>query len=92
MVAAMAHPNHPANRDPAFAPADAYGIVVPHLPPGYLTTPPPPSGVMLHVTATSDRVTTQWAMGRDDAINLARILQNTRGVKVLSSAYTDRRL
>ena len=92
MVAAMARSNHPANRDPAFRPADAYGIVLPHMPPGYLTTPPPPNGVMLHVTATSDRVTTQWAMGRVDALRVARALHEVGGVKVLSSVYTDRRL
>ena len=78
--------------DPAFRPADAYGIVVPHLPPGYLTTAPPPNGVLLHVTATSDNVTTQWAMSRPDALDVARVLQNVPGVKVLSSAYTARRL
>lgn len=83
-------PPHPAAPQSSHRPADAYGIVVPHLPPGYLTTPPPPKGVIMHVIATSDGVATQWAMGRDDALALAHVLSNTPGARYHTSSYADR--
>lgn len=73
--------------DPARPPADAYSIVVPHLPPGYLTTPPPDLGMVVHVAATSDNVNTEWAMCRRDAMALMRVLLNLPGLRLSSTPY-----
>lgn len=42
-------------------PADAYHLVVRHLPPGFLDKAPPPAGVWLHAMGR-DRVRSSWRM------------------------------